>query len=336
MNALQHGLRWLSIYGDPEHGSRRKERFGRSKAKRRALLREAAQHGLQRAGEEDAEPLARDYRGPGYVMVGGRQTVLPWQRWRAGMPLNIGSGRKADWCHISFLRYACFARTIHRELGWSGQDVRDAAQAMNGAANTGLDARKVRGLPDSAMGGIAGRIRTEGRWVEREGVEWSWEWAAGPWDHHPRLSREEAVEKLCWMAFLRLVLQPAWGWENLDRQLAELRANPARNASSMLVGEVRRLRGASVTDYRGCSGCEDLAVLHERPDVHDLILSRASAPRRIVLKDGREAYEVPFGLEKPAGFTACVVLGMSSEIVCRPEDETAVTRAALGMSSLPE
>lgn len=323
MNALEHAQRWIQIFG-AEDGSRCKERRSKKKAVRLAFLREAAQYGLRRADEEATAHLSRDFRGPDIVRnpVTGRLEDEPWVRPGPGRPINTGSGRSADWCHISYLMYACYARTIHAVLGWSGEDVRQAARVLS----RGTDSSKVRRLPDDAIGGLIGRIRAEAKWVERPGVEWTAAWAAGPFDYRPKLEPAAAVEALCWMAFRRLVLQPAWGTWELNRRLEELRLNPEKRASSYLVGEVRRLRGADITDFTGCSGCEYVAALAGRPEVHDFLLSRAAEPKRVEI-GGKTAYVVPYGLQAPEGYTHCAVLGLSAEIVCRPGDEYAIVKA---------
>lgn len=321
MNAHEHAQRWLQIFASS--GEEKKQRAAWRKATRFALLRRAAQYGLEQADAEASRSLARDFRG-----ADGH----PWRRWRPGQPMNVGSGRKAQWHHLTYLMYACFAEIIHRELGWSGDDIRRAAKVLTDAPNLGFRPRGLRQIPDEAMGGRAGQIRATGE-VRIDASTWSWQWLRG---FMPDLTEAEARDALVWFAFMREVAQPAWGQRHLDFQLAELRANPERHAVSMLVGEVRRLRGATgVTDFRGCSGCEYLTAVADRPECHDFILSRAREPHRVVLDDGREACVVPFGLSAPEDFTECVVLGVFSAVYCRPADKSSLVRRALGLGVHP-
>lgn len=319
MNAHEHARQWLETWASS--GPELKARRSRRKDVRRALLRQAAVAGLERAAEEAVRPLARDFRG-----ADGR----PWCRWTLGVPLNIGSGRKAQWHHVTYLMYATFAETVHRELGWSGDDVRRAAKVLAEAPNLGFRPRGLRPMSDEAMDGRAGQIRTSGMTCISSSI-WTWQWLQG---FSPGMTEVEARDALVWYAFMHEVAQPAWGHRYLEIQLAELRANPELHASSMLVGEVRRLRGATdATDFRGCSGCEHIAVLADHPECHDFILSRAGEPTHVRLDDGREAYVVPFGLSAPEGFTECVVLGVSSQVFCRPADHPTFVRRALGLGA---
>lgn len=293
-------LTYLEIYGRGKRG-----------AKRRALLREAARAGLELAAQEATAHLERDYR----------QWV---PEWRLGSPIGVGSGRAANWCHIVYLQYSFLARLVHTHLGWTGERVRSTARALQaGIDGGGHDWQPPADfVPTREMMRVASLPPPTSEFIALD---------------QERACEDSplAVRRAQWRIWLARVAGPAWGRYMLDHEIARLRADAAAQTPPMIVGEIRRLRGEQSTDYRGCSGCQDLAVLAERPELHDWLLSRAGAAQHCTLRAGGlmvDAVRVPFGLPTPQGFDHVLVLTMNSELRIRSADWgrlDAVQRSAL-------
>lgn len=188
---------------------------------------------------------------------------------------GIGSGRAADW-HLGTYRRICVAaRTIHRTLGWTGDDVRAAARIVVRDGDLGLAAYveavlRCPRLPHWAAGGHVGRVRSLGA----DG------WRSLRWLRSFAPLREvddrTAIEILCWAAYAERVLRPAYGVDEGERLLSDLRADPSLTVSGYLASTILAARSGDATgDYRGCSGCESYTYLMTRADVHDFLLSRA-------------------------------------------------------------
>lgn len=259
--------------------------------------------------ERDAAHLSRDYR--------------EWRPdWDWSMPIMVGSGRRADWCHQSYRWYSHLCETIHRELGWSGERVRETARALSsihhgvrGAViphplparalvHAVLGARGVRGEPgvdDVTLGWEATYVR--------EGVD-----------------EQTASVRTHWSLWMRHVFAPSWGRLELARTAYRLEHDPRYITPSMAAGLIRHLRGEDTTDFRGCSGCEWLSALTDRPDLHDWMMSR-SAPAVRGKLGPLDAMLVQFGQAYPAEYDHGLVLGLSYEIRVRSADYERIQRA---------
>ena len=227
----------------------------------------------------------------------------PWQPWRMGLPFNVGSGRAADWLHVGYLRYALTCRLLHERLGWSGQRVRDVAKTLCRHAHEGHDWKPpAESLPEEVAAALP-RLRGEAEHDE-----------AG--EHRYR-----------WIRWNTAVVKPAWGAFMLDYHRALLLADLSRHAPSMIVGEIRRLRGATdATDFRGCSGCEHLPLLVDlSTEEQEWWLSRARECERTRVAGLIDAVVVPFGLPFPGEFDHCLVMGLSGEVRVRQADFDALT-----------
>lgn len=263
---------------------------------------------LERAAEMETDHLRRDFR--------------EWKRnWTAGDRMMVGSGRRAEWCHVVFLQYALCARLVAKHFGWTGQLVRDTARAVQ----RGMDGGGPQWLPPATP------VTT------RELFRIAALSDSGPatTDLFHRLEEKTAAKggmvdlesrRAQWHLWIDRVAGPAWGHFMLNHLVARLRADPAATTWSDVVGEVRRLRGAQdVTDLRGCSGCQYLRLVAGCPELHDWFLSRAEAVTSVKLKHGLEGLSVPFGLEFPPEFDHVLSLGMDHEVRVRSSDYAALT-----------
>ncbi len=238
--------------------------------------------------------------------VGGR-----WSgRWSIEQPIQIGSGRAVEWCHIAYLWYACIARLVHDRLGWSGQAVRETAKALVRRGNFENWVPR-RALPIEEL---LRALRIKPSLPYQDGIILGYgDTPIDPKDAHC----------MAWLLWYDRVVSPAWGNFLLDHYVARLKADPAFRTPGMVVGEIRRLRGADVTDFRGCSGGEPLIALAGRPEIHDLLMSRAGSV--VFTKLGPlEAVYVPFGLEAPAEFDCCHTIHLSGETRVRKSEYDAV------------
>lgn len=258
----------------------------------RGFVRDA----MRMADEARVRHLRRDFR--------------EWQPWQPGMPVMIGSGRRVHWCHISYLQYALICRLLHERLGWSGQRVRDAALLLQRVMDGGrLDIDSP--LPTTEIFALAalpaGRYDEMFLTGERDGA---------------------SPQETQWRLWISRVAAPTWGRYMLDHFVARLRRDPTYRTPSDIVGEVRRLRGATdVCDLRWCSGCQYLPVVAERPELHDWLLERASQATPCKVGD-LDAMYVPFGLAYPADFDHVFQLGLDYEIRVRQSEWDALDHLA--------
>lgn len=265
---------------------------------------------MQRADEARVAHLRRDWR--------------EWTRdWRE-RPFGTGSGRRAFWLRLSFLKYALICRLLHERLGragrdratakrckwygWTGERIRHTARVL---ADLPRSSSEIDDLPMREVLNIAAL-------------------PAGYYDENT-LAREREGQATpaatAWRLWVSRVAKPAWGRYVLDAIVAELRREPERKTSPMIVGEIRRLRGEPEMDMRQCSGCEYLSALAERPELHDWLLSRAgqATPMKIGELD---AVYVPFGLPYPAEFDHTLQMGLNYELRIRSADWDALDGAA--------
>lgn len=263
-----------------------------------------------RSAVERAEPRNQlDFRGPDYVWVDGKLTTAPWQRWEPGLPWNIGSGRAAAWHHLSYEQYALICRLVHQHLGWSGELVRQTARALAACVDGGRHewqppARPVPVVELVRVAQLPPSYPEHDVWLGQED------------------GGELANRRNQWRLWIERVVHPAWGEYVLRADLARFAREPNYRTPSNVVGEIRRLRGADTTDFRGCSGCQYLArVTHLTREEQDYLLSRAGAPQRVKLANGAlEGIYVPFGLEAESEYDHCLVLGLNYEIRVRSQD----------------
>jgi hypothetical protein len=237
-------------------------------------------------------------------------------RWSIEQPIQIGSGRAAEWCHAVYLWYALTARLLHERLDWSGQVVRDTAASLVRRGNFDDWVPKAK-LPETEL---LRALRRPASLPYRD------ELTLG---HGDAPITEEQAHKIAWALWVDRVQEPAWGSWLLDHYVARLRADPTFTTPSLIVGEIRRLRGADVTDMRGTTSGAALIALARRPELHDELLARAGGFVRTKL-GLLDAVYVPFGLEAPAEFDYCHTLHMSGETrvrraeyeALRPEQKT--------------
>lgn len=228
MTVHENAKRLLDIYGTTptKRGPRKLPRKARRKA-----LEEAARKAVDEMGVAETRHLERDFR-PG-----------------------IGSGRSADWHVAGFRYYATTAEAVHRGLGLSGEDVRRVTRYLRGKPNRD----KVEDLPrldDSALGGLVGQIRREGR-------------------YQPYMRKEgEHVEVLVWLAVNDLVVRPLLAEREAKYMLDRLHAEPARKISGYLADSILSWREGK-RGYEGCAGCESYLWLREHPETWDFLMSRA-------------------------------------------------------------
>lgn len=263
---------------------------------------------LERAAEMETDHLRRDFR--------------EWKRnWMPGDRMMVGSGRRAEWCHVVFLQYSLCARLVAKHFGWTGQLVRDTARAVQ----QGMDGGGPQWLPPSAPVTTRELFRIADLPDSDESITelyHSLEEKAAPAGGMVDLESRRAQ----WHLWIDRVAGPAWGRFMLFHLVARLRADPAATTWSDVVGEVRRLRGAQdVTDLRGCSGCQYLRLVESCPELHDWFLSRAARAAPIELKHGLEGLSVPFGLEFPPEFDHVLSLGMDHEVRVRSSDYAVLT-----------
>lgn len=259
---------------------------------------EAVREIMAQADENRTAHLRRDFR--------------EWTRATRSSPQGVGSGRSAFWHAGSYQRYALICRLLHERLGrglgsramrrqrwagWTGERVRKVARLLADIGHHGTP----EPLPSREV--LAMALLPAGHYDEVElGRE---------------LRGEATPQAVQWKIWMERVVKPAWGRYVLDAHVEELRRDPAARTSSMVVGEIRRLRGApDAHDMRHCSGCEYLGALAQVPELHDWLLSRAGqcTPMRV---GDLEAVLVPFGLDYPAEFDYVFQLGLSYEVRVR-------------------
>lgn len=278
----------------------------RERAMREVIRR--AMHELSGWNDQPSEPHL-DFRSD---HKGGR-----WSgRWSIEQPIQIGSGRAAQWCHVVYLWYALTARLLHERLGWSGHVVRDTAASLVRRGNFDNWVPKAK-LPETEL---LRALRKPASLPYRD------ELTLG---HGDAPITEEQAHKMAWALWVDRVQEPAWGSWLLDHYVARLRADPTFTTPSLIVGEIRRLRGADVTDMRGTTSGAALIALAKRPELHNELLARAGSIVPVKLGP-LDAVYVPFGLEVPTEFDYCHTLHMSGETrvrrteyeALRPEQKT--------------
>jgi hypothetical protein len=273
---------------------------------------------------ERSEPRSTpDFRGPGFHWIDGKMYQDPWTpNWRPGLEFNTGSGRAAEWCHVAYEQYALICRLLHQHMGWSGDKVRLAGRSLTQAVNGGGHTWQ----PPEPFVPVTELVRVAALPPAYPG-KWEY-WSTIEANSNPaRTCDPQTLHKLAqWRLWIARVVAPAWGEFILAHYRARLANDPTYRTPSMIVGEIRRLRGAKVTDFRGCSGCQYLArIAFLSTEEQDQLLARAAEPTPVTLANGLQGICVPFGLSAPAEYDRCLILGLSHEIRVRSADYAALT-----------
>jgi len=213
----------------------------RRAAPRRAR-REAVRHAMTVYGERSTAHLSRDYRG--------------WHR--DGRREGPGSGRAADWLDVGFRDLSALAQAIYRETGYRDAECRRIARTLH-SLRGGWESRqsedaRIAALPPCPVEPIY--------------------WDRGSSEQHDRAMAGADPHVARWRLWRAWHGERAIAARRLAELLARLAADPAATISGYLAASIQSYRRGE-PGYEGCAGCSHYALIRERPDTWDYLMSRA-------------------------------------------------------------
>lgn len=239
----------LALYGTTKNGNRK--RGWRNGQQRKDAMKQAVSEAFTSFGKRNS---SSNYTG-----------------FRQG----IDSGRNADWFQPTFERYQVTAQALHKALGLSGDQLRQAVLCVHNRESIGYNLKNAPHISGYALNGLINNIRGFGLYVSNKysyNTNWTATWAASfePCNGDTSIG----IELLVWMAIVDHIVNPAIGEYEAKKLLSDLENNPKETISGYLASSINSWK-KNESGYECCSGHQSYNWFKNHHEYWDYLITRA-------------------------------------------------------------